>query len=135
MEISNKRNYKLEYYYNHREELKEKMRNYYYDNRITLNDKHKKYYQLNKEQILNYHKLYLENNRNKIIEKRKKEYLNKYKNTSKYNYFKQYYNLIDYPLNKIIEIYNFKINFKNNPKYKFKVDFILTVKELMDIDI
>ena len=38
-------------------------------------------------------------------------------------------------LNKIIEIYNFKINFKNNTKYKFKVDFILTVKELMEIDI
>ena len=109
MEISNKRNQKLEYYYNHREELKEKMRNYYYDNRTVLNDKHKKYYQQNKEQILNYHKLYLENNRTKIIEKRQKEYLNKYKNTAKYNYFKQYYNITDYPLNKIIEIYNFKI--------------------------
>ena len=92
MEISNKRNYKLEYYYNHREELKEKMRKYYYDNKTVLNDKHKKYYQHNKEQILNYHKLYLENNRTKIIEKRKKEYLTIYKNTAKYNYFKQYYN-------------------------------------------
>ena len=111
------------------------MRKYYYDNRTVLNDKHKKYYQQNKEQILNYYKSYLENNRTKIIEKRKKEYLNIYKNTAKYNYFKQYYNLTDYPLNKIIEIYNFKINLKNNPKYKFKVDFILTVKELMDIDI
>ena len=34
-----------------------------------------------------------------------------------------------------MDIYNFKINLKNNPKYKFKVDFILTGKELMDIDI
>ena len=44
MENTNKRNYKLEYYYNHREELKEKMRKYYYDNKIELNEKHKKYY-------------------------------------------------------------------------------------------
>ena len=111
------------------------MRKFYYDNKIELNEKHKKYYIDNKNQILNYHKLYLENNRTKIIEKRQKEYLNIYKNTAKYNYFKQYYNLTDYHLNKIIELYNFKINLKNNPKYKFKVDFILTVKELMDIDI
>ena len=41
MEISNKKNYKLEYYYNHREELKEKMRKYNYDNRAVLNDKQK----------------------------------------------------------------------------------------------
>ena len=110
------------------------MRKYYYDNKTDLNEKHKKYYIGNKEQILNYHKSYLENHRTKIIEKRQREYLNKYKNITKYNQFKHYYNLTDYPLNKIIEIYNFKINLKNNPKYKFKVDFILTVKELMDID-
>ena len=33
MDNSNKRNYKLEYYYKHHEEIKEKMRNYYYSNR------------------------------------------------------------------------------------------------------
>ena len=44
MEITNKRNQKLVYYYNHREELKEKMRKNYFDNKTLLNDKHKKYY-------------------------------------------------------------------------------------------
>ena len=76
--------------------------------------------------ILDYHKKYNELNKEKVAVKKRKEYLNKYKFIKKYNQFKQYYNLIDYPLKKIIQFIIKKKKLKNNPKYKFKVEFILT---------
>ena len=60
MDSINKRNYKLDYYYNNHEERKEKMRNYYYSHRNELNEKHKKYYIDNKNIVLDYHKKYNE---------------------------------------------------------------------------
>ena len=61
--------------------------------------------------------VYYDNNKNKI------------KFRHKLYFFKRYYNLYQYDNNYISELYELKINFKN------KIDFILTVKELMEIDI
>ena len=63
------------------------------------------------------HKCYYDNNKNEI------------RFRHKLYFFKNYYNLHQYDNNYISELYELKINLKN------KIDFILTVKELMDINI
>ena len=127
-------------------------------NKDKLNDYHKKYYhikknndiddntnveqnekiEINTEPIKKYDftekrklafKKMIAARKKQLEELKEKQGINKMDGSDNSTY------LTDYPLNKIIEIYNFKTNLKNNPKYKFKVNFILTVKELTDIDI
>ena len=109
--------YQQKYYLSNRERLLEKQKKYYYDNKNEILERTKNYYENKKIFISEMHKCYYENNKNEI----------KFKH--KINFFKRYYNLYQYNNNYITELYELKINLKN------KIDFILTVKELMDIDI
>ena len=109
--------YQQKYYLSNREKLLEKQKKYYYDNKIEILERTKNYYENKKMFISEMHKNYYENNKNEIRIKHK------------INFFKRYYDLYQYDDNYISELYQMKINLKN------KVDFILTVKELMDINI
>ena len=109
--------YQQKYYLSNRDRLLEKQKKHYYDNKIEILERTKNYYENKKIFISKMHKCYYENNKNEI----------KFKH--KINFLKRYYNLYKYDNNYITELYELKINLKN------KIDFILTVKELMNIDI
>ena len=109
--------YQQKYYLSNREKLLEKRRKYYYDNKIEILEKYKIYYENKKMFISEIRKYYYQNNKNAINFKHK------------LYFFKNYYNLHQYDNNYISELLTLKINLNN------KIDFILTVKELMDIDI
>ena len=109
--------YQQKYYLSNREKIIEKNKKYYYDNKIEILERTKNYYENKKMFISEMHKNYYENNKNEI------------RIRHKINFFKRYYDLYQYDDNYISELYQMKINLKN------KVDFILTVKELMDINI
>ena len=115
--LINNNSYQQKYYLSNREKLIEKQKKYYYDNKIEILERTKNYYENKKMFISEMHKNYYENNKNEI----------KFKH--KINFFKRYYNLYQYDNNYISQLYELKINLKN------KIDFILTVKELMDINI
>ena len=109
--------YQQKYYLSNREKLIEKQKKYYYDNKIEILERSKIYYENKKMFISEIHKCYYDNNKNEI------------RFRHKLYFFKNYYNLHQYDNNYISELYELKINLKN------KINFILTVKELMDIDI
>ena len=109
--------YQQKYYLSNRERLLEKQKKYYENNKNELLERTKNYYENKKMFISEMHKNYYENNKNEI------------RIRHKINFFKKYYDLYQYDDNYISELYQMKINLKN------KVDFILTVKELMDISI
>ena len=109
--------YQEKYYLSNRDRLLEKQKKYYYDNKIEIFERTKNYYENKKIFISEIHKCYYENNKNQI------------RFRHKLNFFKNYYNLYQYDNNYISELYELKVNLKN------KIDFILTVKELMEIDI
>ena len=109
--------YQQKYYLSNRKKLLEKQKKYYDNNKIEILEKYKIYYENKKMFISEIHKCYYENNKNEISFRHKLYFL------------KNYYNLHQYDNNYISELYKLKINLKN------KIDFILTVKELMDIDI
>jgi len=71
-----KKEYKIEYYKNNKDETLEKQKEYYKNNKDIISEKHKEYYEENRTEILEYQKEYYKNYKNEKLEYKKEYYEN-----------------------------------------------------------